>query len=61
MHTIPKKWATKLLSESTKSISDICFECGFNNFSNFNKLFKEFTGKNASKYRSEMKRMVREK
>ena len=46
--------ATKLLSESQSSITDICFECGFNNFSHFNKLFKEFTGKSASKYRSEM-------
>ena len=50
--------ATKLLSESTSSISDISYECGFNNFSHFNKLFKEFTGKNASKYRSEMKHIV---
>jgi AraC-like DNA-binding protein len=50
--------ATKLLSESTSSITDICFECGFNNFSHFNKSFKEFTGKSASKYRSEMKRIV---
>lgn len=50
--------ATKLLSESQTSITDICFECGFNNFSHFNKLFKEFTGKSASKYRSEMKRII---
>ncbi|MBT3208176.1 MAG: helix-turn-helix transcriptional regulator [Bacteroidetes bacterium] len=50
--------ATKLLSESSSSITDICFECGFNNFSHFNKLFKEFTGKSASKYRNEMKRFV---
>lgn len=50
--------ATKLLSESSSSITDVCFECGFNNFSHFNKLFKEFTGKSASQYRSEMKRML---
>ena len=47
--------ATKLLHESQMSITDICFECGFNNFSHFNKLFKEFTGKSASKYRGEIK------
>ncbi|WP_026754469.1 AraC family transcriptional regulator [Sediminibacter sp. Hel_I_10] len=46
--------ATKLLSESQMSITDVAFECGFNNFSHFNKLFKEFTGKSASKYRGEM-------
>ncbi|GAA4246786.1 MULTISPECIES: AraC family transcriptional regulator [Winogradskyella] len=50
--------ATKLLSESQMSITDISFECGFNNFSHFNKLFKEFTGKSASKYRSELKLML---
>lgn len=50
--------ATKLLSESTMSIADVSFECGFNNFSHFNKLFKEFTGKSASKYRGEMKNLI---
>jgi len=50
--------ATKLLSESNMSITDICFESGFNNFSHFNKLFKEFTSKSASKYRSEMLNLV---
>lgn len=50
--------ATKLLSESQTSITDICFECGFNNFSHFNKLFNEFTGKSASRYRGEMIKMV---
>ncbi|MFT5242535.1 MAG: AraC-like DNA-binding protein [Glaciecola sp.] len=51
--------ATKLLSESQMSIADVAFECGFNNFSHFNKLFKEFTGKSASKYRGELKQMVK--
>jgi len=50
--------ATKLLAESTMSITDISFECGFNNFSHFNKLFKEFTGKSASVYRSELKSLI---
>lgn len=50
--------ATKLLSESKRSITDICFECGFNNFSHFNKLFKEITGKSASRYRSEIKLII---
>ena len=50
--------ATKLLAESTMSIADISFECGFNNFSHFNKLFKEFAGKSASKYRNEMKNLI---
>jgi AraC-like DNA-binding protein len=50
--------ATKLLAESNMSVTDVSFECGFNNFSHFNKLFKEFTGKSASIYRSEMKDLI---
>ncbi|MGG5488390.1 MULTISPECIES: AraC family transcriptional regulator [Flavobacteriaceae] len=50
--------ATKLLSESQISITDVCYECGFNNFSHFNKVFKEVTGKSASKYRGEVKRII---
>lgn len=50
--------ATKLLQESKMSITDICFECGFNNFSHFNKFFNEITGTTASKYRSEMTRII---
>lgn len=50
--------ATKLIQESKNNITDICFECGFNNFSHFNKQFKEITGKSASQYRNEMKQMV---
>ena len=50
--------ATKLLAESNMSVTNISFDCGFNNFSHFNKLFKEFTGKSASIYRSEMKDLI---
>lgn len=50
--------ATKLLQESQMSITEIAFECGFNNFSHFNKLFKEVTGKSASKYRNEMTKII---
>jgi transcriptional regulator GlxA family with amidase domain len=50
--------ATKLLAESNSTITDVSFECGFNNFSHFNKLFKNFTSKSASKYRSEMKNLI---
>lgn len=50
--------ATKLLAESNMSITDVSFECGFNNFSHFNKLFKEFAGKSAKVYRGEMKDLI---
>lgn len=50
--------STKLLAEKPTSITDICFESGFNNFSHFNKLFKKFTGKSPLKYRNEMKQLL---
>ncbi|MGQ7946869.1 AraC family transcriptional regulator [Flavobacterium sp. WC2509] len=50
--------ASKLLAENTKSITEISFESGFNNFSHFNKSFKAFTGKSASQYRHELKSLI---
>ncbi|WP_443944114.1 AraC family transcriptional regulator [Pedobacter sp. AW1-32] len=50
--------ASKLLAEKKTSIANIAFESGFNNFSHFNKLFKEFTGKSASEYRNELKSII---
>lgn len=50
--------ATKLLSEQQESIQTICFECGFNNFSHFNKLFKNYTGKTPTEYRKEINFVV---
>ncbi len=44
--------ATRLLIESTKSISEICFECGFNNVSNFNRTFKKKQGVTPSGFRN---------
>lgn len=50
--------ATKLLNESEMSIADICYECGFNNFSHFNKQFNDITGKSASQYRKEIRHII---
>ncbi|MCH3883565.1 AraC family transcriptional regulator [Tenacibaculum aquimarinum] len=51
-------YASKLLTESQSSVTDICFECGFNNFSHFNKVFNDVIGKSASKYRNEIKSLL---
>ena len=51
--------AIKLLSEEPVSITEICYRSGFNNFSHFNKQFKEFTGKSPSAYRNELRKVVR--
>jgi len=51
--------ACKLLTEEESSISEICFESGFKNVSNFNKFFKQITGKSPSEYRKDIKKMVK--
>jgi AraC-like DNA-binding protein len=45
--------ACKLLHEEQINISQIGYECGFPTLSNFNKQFKEITGKTPLKYRKE--------
>ncbi len=52
--------ACKLLSEEQFSISEVCYESGFNNFSHFNRLFKQKTGKNPNAYRKEVEKVVYE-
>lgn len=37
-------YACKLLMENALPITQICFECGFSNISNFNRMFKRQTG-----------------
>ena len=50
--------ASKLLAEQPMSITDVCFESGFNNFSHFNKSFKAFTGQNPSEFRNRLKKVL---
>lgn len=50
--------ASKLLAEQNITITEVCYESGFNNFSHFNKSFKKFTGQNPSEYRNEIKTIV---
>jgi AraC-like DNA-binding protein len=46
-------YACKLLIENHLSISQICFECGFNNLSNFNRMFKRQTGLTPGEYQQQ--------
>ncbi|WP_035335433.1 AraC family transcriptional regulator [Dokdonia sp. PRO95] len=50
--------ASRLLAEQPMSITQVCFESGFNNFSHFNKKFKAFTGQNPSDYRKELRTVL---
>jgi len=43
--------ATRLLTETNKTIIDICYECGFQNLSHFNRYFKKTKNCTPSLYR----------
>lgn len=43
--------AARLLAETDKQISQICYESGYSNMANFNHYFKEVTKKTPSQYR----------
>ena len=49
-------FAARMLVDSTKNISEICFECGFNNISNFNRIFKAKRGVTPREFRSMFKK-----
>jgi AraC-like DNA-binding protein len=45
--------ASKLLAETDKQITQICYECGYNNLANFNHYFKIIMKKTPSEYRKD--------
>ena len=47
--------AAKMLFESEQSIKEICYDCGFNNISNFNRIFKRKMGFTPSDFRDQSK------
>jgi AraC-like DNA-binding protein len=49
-------YACKLLIENHLSVTQICFECGFNNLSNFNRTFKRLTSFTPGEYRQQFVR-----
>ena len=48
-------YATRSLIETNKSISEVCYECGFNNISNFNRIFKKKQGSSPTDFRNSFK------
>ena len=47
--------ARKLLAETNMPITDVCYEAGFNNISNFNRAFLRAAGIVPSHYRKAMR------
>ena len=48
--------AARMLVDSTTSVSEICYACGFNNLSNFNRTFKARRGYTPRDFRAVFKR-----
>jgi len=48
--------ACKLLIESNLTVKEICYDCGFYNFTSFHKYFREITGKTPLKYQQAFSR-----
>ena len=44
------------LVDTSDSVSEICYKCGFNNLSNFNRVFKRLQGTTPSNYREKFSR-----
>ena len=51
VNTLRLEYCINLLSHSNLSVTDICFECGFENVSWFYKVFEKKYGTSPSKYR----------
>ena len=44
-------FASRLLVDSARNIAEICYDCGFNNLSNFNRIFKRKKGCSPKEFR----------
>ncbi len=53
LNEIRVEYACKLIKENQFLVTQICYESGFNNFTNFNKAFKKTTGKTPFQYAKE--------
>jgi len=52
------EYACKLLKEDKMNINRIGYQCGFQSLTNFNKQFKQVTGKQPHEYRNEYQKMA---
>ncbi|MFA5646685.1 MAG: AraC family transcriptional regulator [Bacteroidales bacterium] len=50
--------ATRMLFETTHTVAEIAYLSGFNNISNFNRIFKKSKGQNPSEYRASIQRVL---
>ena len=57
INEIRLRQAGKLLLETEMTVSEICFDCGFSNLSNFNRRFKQYYGVTPSEYKKLLKKI----
>ena len=50
--------AAQMLFETTHSVAEVCYSCGFNNISNFIRVFKKKKGEPPSEYRQNIKKIL---
>lgn len=50
--------ACQMLTETTHTVAEICYSCGFNNQSNFIRIFKNKKGSSPNKYRTTIQQML---
>lgn len=50
--------ATKMLIETSHSIAEICYMCGYTNLSNFNRMFKKAKDQTPSEYRAALQQVL---
>ncbi len=46
--------AKKLMADKTRSITEICFDCGFNSLTSFNRVFRRIEHQSPSQYRGKL-------
>ena len=49
--------ASRHLIDTTKTVAEISYECGFNNLSNFNRIFKKRKGVTPKEFRESYTKM----
>lgn len=50
--------ASKMLIDTTHSVNEICYSCGYNNLSNFIRIFKRIKGSSPKEYRQNMQQIL---
>ena len=49
-------YASRLLVDTTMTVSEICYDCGFNNLSNFNRMFKRKKNCSPKEFREQFRK-----